>query len=116
MNFLHGEIGGDGSPAFQGKGGVSVPLNGAAGAGSGTPVVLGARPEHLKLSDDGVPVEIVVVEPTGSEIQIIGRTPGGEEIVANFRERHAFEPGQTVKLTVEPNLIHLFNGETGKRL
>jgi multiple sugar transport system ATP-binding protein len=116
MNFLHGEIGGDGGPAFHGKGGVSVPLNGAAGAGSGTPVVLGARPEHLKLSDDGFPVEIVVVEPTGSEIQIIGRTPGGEEIVANFRERHAFEPSQTVKLTVEPNLIHLFNGETGKRL
>ena len=65
----------------------------AAGAAKGTPVVLGIRPEHLTLSDQGFPVEIVVVEPTGSEIQIIGRTPGGEEIVANFRERHEFEPG-----------------------
>jgi multiple sugar transport system ATP-binding protein len=117
MNFLRGEIGGEGDThSFSGSGGVSLRLNGAAGAAKGTPVVLGIRPEHLKLQDDGVPVEIVVVEPTGSEIQIIGRTPGGEDIVANFRDRHAFEPGQTVKLAAEPGLIHLFNGETGKRL
>jgi multiple sugar transport system ATP-binding protein len=116
MNFLRGEIGGEGSLAFQGAGGISLPLNGAAGAQKGTPVVLGIRPEHLKLSDQGFPVEIVVVEPTGSEIQIIGRTPGGEDIVANFRDRHAFEPGQTVRLAAEPGLTHLFNGETGQRL
>jgi len=114
MNFLHGAIATDGSGAFLGKGGFSVPLEGTAGVAPGAPVVLGVRPEHLRLSDDGFPVEIVVVEPTGAELQIIGRTPGGEEIVANFRDRHAFEPGQTVRLTAD--LIHLFNGETGKRL
>ena len=116
MNLLRGEIGGDGAPSFQGAGGISVPLDGAAGAAKGTPVVLGIRPEHLRLSDEGFPVEIVVVEPTGSEVQIIGRTPGGEDIVANFRERHSFEPGETVRLAAEPGLIHLFNGETGQRL
>ncbi len=114
MNFLNGNIASDGSTSFLGKGGFSVPLEGTAGVAAGAPVVLGVRPEHLSLSDDGFPVEIVVIEPTGSELQIIGRTPGGEEIVANFRERHAFEPGQTVRLA--PDLIHLFNGETGKRL
>jgi len=112
MNLLRGEVGGG---AFRGKGDVTLPLNRAA-AGANGAVVLGVRPEHLKLSDDGFPVEIIVVEPTGSELQIIGRTPGGEDIVANFRERHAFEPGQTVKLAADRDLIHLFNGETGKRL
>ncbi|MDQ2633639.1 MAG: sn-glycerol-3-phosphate ABC transporter ATP-binding protein UgpC [Pseudomonadota bacterium] len=116
MNFLHGEIGADGEPAFKGKGGISIPLNGAGAADKGAKVVLGARPEHLRLSDDGFPVEIVVIEPTGSEIQVIGRTPGGEEIVANFRERHGFQPGQTIRLAAEPGLVHLFDGETGKRL
>ena len=116
MNFLRGEIGGHGAPSFQGGGGISVPLQGAAGAARGTPVVLGIRPEHLTLSDQGFPVEIVVVEPTGAEIQIIGRTPGGEDIVANFRERHEFEPGATVRLAAQPGLIHLFNGETGQRI
>src|SRR6187431_514004 len=69
MNFLRGEIGGDEARSFQGKGGISVPLNGSAGAAKGTPVVLGIRPEHLRLSDHGFPVEVIVVEPTGSEIQ-----------------------------------------------
>ena len=116
MNLLRGEIGGDTTPSFQGAGGISLPLNGAAGAAKDTLVVLGIRPEHLKLSDQGFPVEIVVVEPTGAELQIIGRTPGGENIVVNFRERHSFEPGETVRLAAEPGLIHLFNGETGQRL
>jgi multiple sugar transport system ATP-binding protein len=116
MNLLRGQSGGDGSPAFVGAGGISLALNGAAGALKAAPVVLGIRPEHLKLSEHGFSVEIVVVEPTGSELQIIGRTPGGEDIVANFRERHSFEPGETVRLAAEPGLIHLFNGETGQRL
>ena len=116
MNLLKGTIGGGDAPAFVGAGAVTIPLPHDTSAARGASVVIGARPEHLRLSDDGFPVEIIVVEPTGSELQVIGRTAGGEEIVANFRERHAFEPGETVRLTVDQNLIHLFNGETGKRL
>jgi multiple sugar transport system ATP-binding protein len=115
MNFLRGEIGSGDAPIFRGAGGITVPLY-PAGADPGTPVVLGIRPEHLSLSDQGFPVEIVVVEPTGAEVQIIGRTPGGETVVANFRDRHDFEPGATVRLAAEPRLLHLFNGETGQRL
>jgi len=116
MNLLKGTVGGDGAPTFEGAGGVSIPLPSGTAAAKGASVVLGIRPEHLRISDAGFPVEIIVVEPTGSELQVIGRTSGGEEIVANFRERHAFDPGQTIRLTVDDNLIHLFNGETGKRL
>jgi multiple sugar transport system ATP-binding protein len=115
MNMLRGEIATDGSPSFRGSGGISVPLATTLSVGSGEPVVLGIRPEHLRLSDQGIPVTVVVVEPTGSEVQLIGRTAGGEEIVANFRERHSFTPGETIHLTAEPGLIHLFHGETGQR-
>jgi multiple sugar transport system ATP-binding protein len=116
MNLLKGKLGGEGSPVFHGAGGIAIPLTTGISAANGDSVVLGVRPEHLRLADEGFQIEVVVVEPTGSEIQIIGRTPGGEEIVANFRERHAFEPGQTIRLAVDESLIHLFNGETGKRL
>jgi multiple sugar transport system ATP-binding protein len=117
MNMLRGEIATDGgSPSFRGSGGISLPLAAVPSIGSGEQVVLGIRPEHLQLSDDqGIPVTVAVVEPTGSEVQLIGRTAGGEEIVANFRERHSFTPGETVRLTAEPGLIHLFHGETGQR-
>ncbi|WP_287094941.1 TOBE domain-containing protein, partial [Mesorhizobium sp.] len=117
MNMLRGEIATDGgSSSFRGSGGISLPLAAVPSIGSGEQVVLGIRPEHLRLSDeDGIPVTVVVVEPTGSEVQLIGRTAGGEEIVANFRERHSFTPGETVRLTAEPGLIHLFHSETGQR-
>jgi len=115
MNLIKGEIATDGAPSFRGSGGISVPLAAAPPVGNGEAVVLGIRPEHLRLSDQGIPVTVVVVEPTGSEVQLIGRTEGGDEIVANFRERHSFTPGETIRLTAEPGLIHLFHGETGKR-
>jgi multiple sugar transport system ATP-binding protein len=41
---------------------------------------------------------------------------GGEEIVAVFRERHQFAPGDRVRLKPDPNLVHLFDEPTGKRL
>ena len=79
------------------------------------PAVYGIRPEHFTIADDGAEAEIVVVEPTGSETQVFAKL-GGEEIVAVFRERHKFEPGDKVRLKPDPALVHLFDEATGKRL
>ena len=106
----------NGAARFEGAGGVSVPLRDIAGVEDGQPIVIGLRPEHLRLSDQGIDTKVIVVEPTGSEVQLIGRSVGGDEIVANFRDRTLFEPGQQIRLSADPNLIHVFHGETGKRL
>jgi len=84
-------------------------------AQDGQAVVYGVRPEHLEIHPDGVPAKISVVEPTGSETLVFLRF-GDREMVALFRERHDFKPGDT--LTLKPRLdhIHLFDAETGKRL
>jgi multiple sugar transport system ATP-binding protein len=116
MNVLRGELKVNGSAAFHGGGGLNVPLRAAPRAGDGHRVVVGVRPEHLHLSDSGFPAEVVVVEPTGSEIQVVARTQGGEEIVAVFRERHLFKPGETIRLAPQPDVIHLFDGDTGQRI
>jgi multiple sugar transport system ATP-binding protein len=57
----------------------------------------------------------VVIEPTGSETQVFAKL-GGEEVVAVFRERHQFEPGEKVRLKPNAGLVHLFDEATGKRL
>jgi multiple sugar transport system ATP-binding protein len=113
MNLLKGRLGAGG---FEAEGGVSMPLAATVNGQPGAEVVLGIRPEHLRLSDNGFPVTVAVVEPTGSEVQVIGRTAGGAEIVANFRDRHEFAPGDTIRLSAEPHLIHLFKGDSGTRL
>jgi multiple sugar transport system ATP-binding protein len=37
-------------------------------------------------------------------------------VVAVFRERHQFNPGDKVRLKPDPSLVHLFDEATGKRL
>jgi multiple sugar transport system ATP-binding protein len=118
MNFFPGTIRANGSAAFEGPGGVKLPLGQQspprAGAVDGRPAVYGVRPEHFTLADDGVEAQVEVVEPTGSETQLVAKI-GGQEVLAVFRERHAFQPGDRVRLKPEPQLVHLFDQATGKR-
>jgi multiple sugar transport system ATP-binding protein len=115
MNFLKGKVKANGSASFEGPNGVKLPLATAPVNSDGRPAVYGVRPEHFTIADDGAEAEIVVVEPTGSETQVFAKL-GGEQVVAVFRERHQFKPGDKVRLKPEPSLVHLFDESTGKRL
>jgi multiple sugar transport system ATP-binding protein len=115
MNFLPGAIRANGSLGFEGPGGAHLPLASAPQGSDGRPAVYGVRPEHFTLADDGAEATIQVVEPTGSEIQIVAAM-GGTEIVAAFRERHPFKPGETIRLKPDPRLVHLFDAQSGQRL
>jgi multiple sugar transport system ATP-binding protein len=112
MNFVKGKVEGG---RFHADGGMYLPLKNAPAASEGRPAVYGTRPEHFRLDDDGVPVEVVVVEPSGSETQIVVRG-GGQEMVAVFRDRFLPHPGETIRINPDPNLVHLFDAETGQRL
>ena len=115
MNFLKGKVKANGSAGFEGPQGVKLPLGAVPANSDGRPAVYGIRPEHFTIADDGAEAEIVVVEPTGSETQVFAKI-GGEDVVAVFRERHKFEPGDKVRLKPDPALVHLFDEATGKRL
>jgi multiple sugar transport system ATP-binding protein len=112
MNFLTGKVG---AAAFEGPGGAQLPLGAAPNGSSGRQAVYGVRPEHFALADDGAEAVIQIVEPTGSEIQVSAKL-GGEDIIAVFRERHQFKPGDRIRLRPDPRLVHLFDETTGKRL
>jgi multiple sugar transport system ATP-binding protein len=115
MNFLRGKVRTNGAAGFDGPNGVRLPLAAVPANSEGRPAVYGIRPEHFTIADDGAEAEIVVVEPTGSETQVFAKL-GGEEVVAVFRERHKFEPGDKVRLKPDPALVHLFDEVSGKRL
>jgi multiple sugar transport system ATP-binding protein len=115
MNFLKGKVKANGSAGFEGPNGVKLPLQSAPANSDGQPAVYGVRPEHFTIADDGAEAEIIVVEPTGSETQVFAKL-GGEQVVAVFRERHQFNPGEKIRLKPDPSLVHLFDETTGKRL
>jgi multiple sugar transport system ATP-binding protein len=115
MNFFDGTLKANGARRVETRGGTHLPLVDAPAAADGRSVVYGIRPEHIDLADDGIEAEVVVVEPTGSETQVVARVEG-REFVAVFRERHAFSPGDRVGLRPRPGHAHVFDGTTGKRI
>ena len=115
VNTLKGTLRVNGKAEFTGPGGVKLPVASAPSGSDNRPVVYGVRPEHFVIADDGAEAEIMVIEPTGSEIQVVAKL-GGQEITAVFRERHQFKPGEKIRLKPDPKLVHLFDAGTGKRL
>src|SRR5690606_33061774 len=111
MNMVHGTIRGDG---FVAEDGTPLPLGRAPAGSDGRQVIYGFRPEHLSLGGP-VSTQITVIEPTGSETQVIAKI-AGQKIVGVFRERISARPGET--LSVGPNLasVHLFDAQSGHRL
>ena len=115
MNFLKGSIRINGSPEFEGPGGARFPLAKAPASSDGRAAIYGVRPEHFVIADDGVDATVQVVEPTGSEIQVIARF-GDTDVTAAFRERHPLKPGDRIRLKPDPRLVHLFDQTSGQRL
>jgi multiple sugar transport system ATP-binding protein len=116
MNFLEGKVVRDGgSPTFEMASGRRLPLPPNTAAKDGQRVVYGIRPEHLYASDDGTEAEVVVVEPTGAEVQVFAHLDG-ESITAVLRERLLLKPGEMVRLAPDMALVHLFDKESGKRI
>ena len=115
MNLLNGTIRANGRLEFESEKGIRLPLATAPRNSDGQLVIYGIRPEHFLLADDGAEAEVQVVEPTGSELQIAAKL-GGADIIAVFRERHNFKPGEKIRLKPDPRLAHLFDAPSGKRL
>ena len=108
MNFIPGKVRGGG---IEMGAGVPVPLPKNAKAQGD--VILGVRPEHLAVSADGLPAEVVVVEPTGADTQIFCKLAGAD-VTAVVRERHEFRPGEAIRLA--PQSTFLFDPASGARL
>jgi multiple sugar transport system ATP-binding protein len=115
MNFIDGKVVGGAAPAVETANGIRLPLASAPAGAEGRPVVYGVRPEHLERADDGVVAEVVVVEPTGSETQVVARL-GSKDIIAVFRDRQQVRPGENIRLRPRPSAVHLFDKDTGRRL
>ena len=124
MNFIEGtlkggfDLGEDKAPYVALAGGARLPLNAAPPGHHQQPVVYGVRPEHLDVTtraDEGFEAEVIVVEPTGSETQVFVRL-GEQELVAVFRERHEFVPGQKIRLKPRAAVAHLFDATSGQRI
>ena len=115
MNMIEGRMSPSDPRLFLASDGTALPLAKPVDLSHGKPLVYGLRPEHVRLDPDGIPVAIVVTEPTGAETMVIARF-GGSEVTLMFHERIHASPGDTLRIMIDASAVHIFNKETGQRL
>jgi multiple sugar transport system ATP-binding protein len=115
MNFFRGRLEGGSPPTLVTASGFKIPLDAAPRAAVGLEIVMGVRPEHVRLGGPlAIPARVAVVEPTGYETQVIARL-AEQDIVCVFRERLNGRPGDSIALTLEGPL-HFFDAQTGQAI
>jgi multiple sugar transport system ATP-binding protein len=114
MNMFKGTIRSDSAPFFEMKDGTKLPLASVPAGSDGLDAIYGIRPEHLVLGGE-LKSTVTVIEPTGSETQVIAKI-AGEKIIGVFRERVTTKPGELIAMTPDLSLVHLFDAKTGNRI
>jgi multiple sugar transport system ATP-binding protein len=132
MNFIEGRLVSDGAPVFEGwDGALQVPL-GAAGsalaAHAGGRLVLGVRPEDVRVrdaSEDRASIEsrergaagltLDLIEPMGNELFVYAKREN-DELVARIPPQPLPPPGDAVVVTFDTSKLHFFDAETEQRV
>ena len=118
MNFLSGPIEqGDGGLRFvSGPASVALPPDRCAELGGPRErVTAGVRPEHVSLVAGPGAALVVVVERAGHET-LVWFTLGGERLVARTPAGTRLEPGDSASVSIDPDMLHLFDAQNGVRL
>lgn len=120
MNLLRGRRVGEGVEMAEG---IVFLLEGRKAERLGATIsgeaVLGIRPEDIRLSRPAGEVErtaqIVLIESIGAEVWV-ELNWGGQTVRATAPADFDGAPGERVGLTIDPNKVHLFDPETGRRI
>jgi multiple sugar transport system ATP-binding protein len=120
MNVIHGKLRWAGADTVvETQDGIRWPVLREPAAGDGLDVSYGVRPEHLEVVEPGtagsVPAEVVVVEPTGAETELLVRS-GTSDITVISHGRSNIGPGDQITLRVTPGSVHLFDQKSGARI
>ena len=92
------------------KHGPNTDMNGPADA------IMGIRPEHLKITQEGWPVLVETIEMLGAERLVYGRL-GDEQLIIRTDESDACPTlGSTIHVSPRPERLHWFDAATTLRL
>jgi multiple sugar transport system ATP-binding protein len=120
MNVVDGKLQGAGvTTVVKAEDGTQWPVSRDVAATEGLDVTYGVRPEHLSVVQVGsagsVAAEVVVVEPTGPDTELVVRS-GTSHITVVSHRRASVKPGDHIGLAVAAGSVHLFDQKTGMRI
>jgi multiple sugar transport system ATP-binding protein len=86
-------------------------------------LTIGVRPENFAIAEQGIPLDVVMVEELGADSYLYGTLSGhqdevltGQQYVARVSARQAPGRGNTVRLTADPKHLHVFSTSSGDRI
>lgn len=119
MNFLSVSLAQLDGAWYARAAGVELALDAAClgQAQAGQRATLGIRPHALRVTDQarGLELQVDVVEALGSETFAHGSV-GGEVVVARLDPGAQVSAGDRLRLSAAPELIHVFDPQTGRAL
>lgn len=103
---------------------VPVPREVLARAEGEETLTVGIRPEAFRVGETGIGLDIAVVEELGADSYLYGtlaglpddEVVGAQQFIARVGARTAPEKGQVVRLTVDPDHVHVFSNQTEERI
>jgi sn-glycerol 3-phosphate transport system ATP-binding protein len=114
MNFLAGRLSHGGTAATLDLGPVIPFADGRRGGTDGRRLTVGIRPEHVLPDPAGVPLQVDLLEPLGSETVVIGRLSDGELLSVKLAKEQAGP--ETMNVAFPAAHLHVFDAGTGLRL
>ena len=87
-------------------------------------LTVGIRPEAFQIADQGIALDVAVVEELGADSYLYGTLAGlsdeevvnAQQFVARVGARTAPEKGSVVRLTAAPDQVHVFSTKTEERI
>jgi multiple sugar transport system ATP-binding protein len=116
MNLIEGELRlEDGGPVLHVDASrLRLPLAPQRGPGR---LVVGIRPEHARLDDNGsLELRVEIVEPLGGQKFVYGSLGAGVAFTAGVDPRLHPQEGDVLRLAVHPENVHFFDADSGLRV
>jgi len=103
---------------------VQIPRETLAKAEGEDTLTVGIRPEAFRVADEGIGLDIAVVEELGADSYLYGTLAGvnddeivgAQQFVARVGARTAPHKGQVVRLAAPADQVHVFSNKTEERL
>jgi multiple sugar transport system ATP-binding protein len=96
--------------------GAFLPLPDNLNLASEDDILVGFRPEHLKMTANGpIKARVTAIEPTGPETHIYCDVDG-QEVCFTSNERITITRGESVRLEPVNSHVHIFDASSGKRI
>ncbi len=116
MNMLAATLTRNGSAALLAVGPLLTFVDGSREGPDGRALTIGVRPEHLRLGEGGLTIDVHLIELLGSDSLIHGHLHGTPKDLLVMKLAGRAPPGKCLGVVVPPEHVHVFDSASGQRL